>query len=71
MSSRVIQVGDEVRFGFGKRFVVGQVREDLVPIGVGGRHLYLVSYELGKDNPYFIELPAEDFKVVEPKLEPR
>jgi hypothetical protein len=54
----------------GRRFFVGRVREDLGPIGVGGRHLYLVFYELGKDNPYFIELPADQLEVVELKKEP-
>jgi hypothetical protein len=49
--------------------VIGQVREDRGPIGVGGRHLYLVVYELGKDNQYFIELPADELEVVEPKKE--
>jgi hypothetical protein len=69
MSSAGIQVGDKVRFPLGNRAFVGQVREDRGPIGVRGRQLYLVVYELGKDNWYAIELPAEELEVVEPKKE--
>jgi hypothetical protein len=69
MSSEVIHVGDKVRFRLGHRTFVGQVREDRGPIGVGGRHLYLVVYELGEENPYSIELPADQIQVVEPRKE--
>jgi hypothetical protein len=69
MSSRPVQVGDTVRFYLANRPVVGQVREDRGPIGVGGRRLYRVVYEMGKDNQYAIELPADKLEVVEPKTE--
>ena len=43
--------------------------ERIVDRSAWGRHLYLVVYELGKDNRYFIELPADQIEVVEPKKE--
>ena len=69
MSSGVFHVGDQVQFRLANSAVFGQVREDRGPIGVGGRRLYLVSYEMGKDNRYFIELPAAEMEVVEPAKE--
>ena len=68
MSSGAIHVGDGVRFRLGSRVLIGQVREDRGPIGVSGRHLYRIIYELGKDK-YFIELPADQIAVVERKKE--
>jgi hypothetical protein len=70
MSSRAVHVGDTVQFCIGARSITGQVREDRGPIGIGGRRLYLVVYELGKDNWYGIELPADEIEVIEPKKEP-
>jgi hypothetical protein len=70
MSLRTISVGDEVRFRLAGRTVIGKVREDRGPIGVGGRHLYLIVYEMGKGNPYSIELPRDEIEVVEPQKEP-
>jgi hypothetical protein len=46
------------------------VREDRGPIGIGGRRLYRIDYELGQDNWYGIELPADEIEVIEPKKEP-
>ncbi len=69
MSSVVIHIGDQVRFRLGSRTFTGQIREDRGPIGVGGRRLYSVHYELGKDNHYVIELPADQIEVVERKKE--
>ncbi len=65
-----VQVGDMVRFRLGTRDVTGQVREDRGPIGIGGRRLYLVAYEMGKGNWYGIELPADEIQVIKPKKEP-
>ena len=70
MSSKIIRVGDKVRFHVGARSIVGQVREDRGPIGLGGRHLYRVLYELGKENWYTTELLADQIEVIEPKKEP-
>jgi hypothetical protein len=69
MSSRVVKVGDTVQFYVAKKPIIGQVREDRGPIGIGGRRLYRIVYELGKDCWYATELPAEKFEVVEPKPE--
>jgi len=65
-----LRVGQTIRFRLGSRVVLGVIREDRGPIGVGGRHLYLISYELGKDNPYMIELPADEFEIVTPNRKP-
>jgi hypothetical protein len=70
MSSQAIQVGDKVRFWLSGRDQVGEVREDRGPIGVGGRQLYLVIFELGLGNQYQIELPAVDLEVVDRKKAP-
>src|SRR5439155_23004751 len=40
-------------------------------IGIGGRRLYLVTYELGKGNWYGIELPADEIELMEPKRDTR
>jgi len=69
MSSRTVRVGDEVRFPLAGRTVAGQVREDRGPIGIGGRRLYLIVYELDKGTQYMVELPREEFEVVESKRE--
>jgi hypothetical protein len=70
MTSGSLRVGEEVRFRLAGRTVVGKVREDRGPIGVGGRHLYLITYEMGKGNPYAIELPRDEIEAVEPQREP-
>jgi hypothetical protein len=70
MSARTVRVGDEVRFQLAGRTVVGKVREDHGPIGVGGRRLYLIVYEMGKGNLYATELPRDEIDVVEPHREP-
>jgi hypothetical protein len=70
MSSHLIQVEDKVRFRLAGRDQIGTVREDRGPIGVGGRHLYLVVYELGLGNRYQIELPADQLEVIDRKKAP-
>jgi hypothetical protein len=67
MTSRAIHVGDKVRFRFGPNRFVGHVREDRGLIGIGARHLCLVLYDLGGENPYAIELPADQIEITEPK----
>ncbi len=56
--------GDFVRFRLGIRFVQGQIREDRGPIGVQGRHLYLVEFPA--DHPSsarsLVELPADQLQ---------
>jgi hypothetical protein len=70
MTSGSLRVGDEVRFRLAGRTVVGKIQEDRGPIGVGGRRLYLITYEMGKGNPYSIELPRDEIEGVEPRSEP-
>jgi hypothetical protein len=67
MADRQVRVGDRVRFPFGARLVTGLVKEDRGPIGVGGRHLYLIQLPFDDQFPSFVELPAEDLEVVSPK----
>ena len=70
MKTKAIHVADKVKFRLGARDVVGQVREDRGPIGVGGRRLYLVVYELGRDNWYSVEMPADEIEVIDQKEAP-
>jgi hypothetical protein len=65
MSTRDIPVGSKIRFRIGGSTIEGRVVEDRGPIGLGGRRLYHVRYELGEGNWYSIELPAVDFEVVD------
>jgi hypothetical protein len=61
MPERQFRKGDLVRFQLGTRSVRGEVREDRGPIGVKGRHLYLVEFRPEPKSPSLsqIELPAE------------
>ena len=58
--------GDRVKFRFGLHPVEGEVKEDRGPIGVKGRHLYLVEFlpEPQAEAPFHVELPAEDLQLV-------
>ncbi len=67
MTAQAIHVGDKIKFRLGGRDVAGEVREDRGPIGVGGRRLYLVVYELGRDNWYSVEMPADEIEVIDRK----
>ncbi|MGH7173722.1 MAG: hypothetical protein ACRELG_25855 [Gemmataceae bacterium] len=59
--------GDRVRFRFSIYFVEGVVKEDRGPIGIKGRHLYLVEFRLGPhvESLSHIELPAEELQLVQ------
>lgn len=65
MKTQDIPVGAKVTFRIAGNPITGRVLEDRGPIGVGGRHLYTVRYELGKGNWYSIELPAVEIDTVE------
>ena len=56
--------GDPVGFRLGTRSVQGEVKEDRGPIGVKGRHLYLVEFrpEPQSVSLSLIELPAEQLR---------
>ena len=65
MPTKSFQKGDLVRFQLGFRTVQGQVKEDRGPIGIKGRHLYLVVFPAEPPAPCQVELPAESLVLVE------
>ena len=67
MSERRFRKGDLVCFRLGLRSVQGKVKEDRGPIGVKGRHLYLVEFrpESVSNSLFQVELPAEDLQLVQ------
>jgi hypothetical protein len=67
MSEPRFRKGDQVRFRLGLRSVQGVVKEDRGPIGVKGRHLYLVEFgsEVESDSPSLVELPAVELQPVQ------
>jgi hypothetical protein len=64
MREKQIHKGDRVKFTLGTRLVQGVVTEDRGPIGVKGRHLYLIEFSADPLSPHQIELPAEDVQLV-------
>ena len=56
--------GDRVRFRLGVRSVQGTVQEDRGPIGINGRHLYLVEFPDDPASASHFELPAEELQPV-------
>ncbi len=67
MPENQFRKGDLVRFRLGTRSVQGEVKEDRGPIGVKGRHLYLVEFRpepLSADTSH-IELPADQLQPVQ------
>lgn len=67
MPERRIRKDDLVRFRLGTRCIQGVVKEDRGPIGIKGRHLYLVEFraERQSDSLSQIELPAEQLQPVQ------
>jgi hypothetical protein len=57
--------GDRVKFKLGTRSVQGLVKEDRGPIGIRGRHLYLVEFRAEPQSPSQIELPADQMEPVQ------
>lgn len=64
MRERRYRVGEKVCFQLGIRTVQGYVKEDRGPIGVKGRHLYLVEFKRD-ESPAYVELPAVEMEPVE------
>ena len=56
--------GDHVRIQFGYNPVEGIITEERGPIGIGGRYLYTVEFDFGVEEPYRIDLPADEIKKV-------
>jgi hypothetical protein len=67
MSETRFGKGDLVKFLLGTRSVQGVVKEDRGPIGVKGRHLYLVEFcaEPQSGSSSQIELPATQLQPVQ------
>jgi len=63
MPAKQFRKGDRVRFQWGVRFVEGDVKADRGPIGIKGRHLYLVVFPFDSVLSE-IELPAVDMELV-------
>jgi len=63
MTERRLRKGDAVEFDFSVYHVIGVIKEDRGPIGMGGRRLYLVEFPFGESTSQ-IELPASDLKPV-------
>jgi hypothetical protein len=62
--STVPAVGSKVRFVFGLSEVIGTVIEDRGNLGVGGRRLLRVRFEIeGAGEPFETEIAADDVKV--------
>jgi hypothetical protein len=62
--SRVPAVGSKVKFVFGLAEVTGIVIEDRGNLGVGGRRLLRVRFQIeGAGEPFETEIPADNVKV--------
>lgn len=66
MAEHRFRKGDIVKFETGLRTIQGVVKEDRRPLGIKGRHLYLVEFGplLHADAPSLIELPAVELQLV-------
>ena len=67
MNKHDVPIGAKVHFRIAARPLVGRVLQDRGPIGVGGRHLYMVRYELGKGNWYSTEVSTDEIENIEYK----
>ena len=63
---RRFKKGDFVQFKTVSGYIQGIVKEDRGPIGIKGRHLYVVEYTYDENDvpPRQVELPAVDLKLV-------
>jgi hypothetical protein len=52
--------GDPVSFLFGAGSVTGQIVEDRGQLGVGGRRLYGIRFEINPGDQGYIEMPEEE-----------
>jgi hypothetical protein len=67
MAEKQFSKGDVVRFLYGSRALQGTVKEDRGPIGVKGRHLYLIEFTREPQSTSEIELPADQLEPVTEK----
>jgi len=58
--------GDLVKFKAGTRMIQGVVKEDRGPLGLKGRHLYLIDFGPPRypEEPHLVELPAVELDLV-------
>ena len=70
MSEGKFKKGDRVEFWFGTRTVQGVVKEDRGPLGIKGRHLFLIEFSPFRlaESPSLIELPAVELQLVRDKV---
>jgi hypothetical protein len=59
-SRPLFKKGDFVTFLFGTGPVTGQVVEDRGCLGIGGRRLYGIRFEINPGDPGYIEMPEEE-----------
>jgi hypothetical protein len=52
--------GDRVRFRWGPQSPEGEIVEDRGPIGMGGRQLYRIKFDIGSNQVMFTELSEEE-----------
>lgn len=51
------RVGEQIKFRFCKKYITGTIIEDRGKIGVGGRRLWRIEFNLSNQKPSHIELP--------------
>jgi hypothetical protein len=56
--------GDRISFLFGTTPVSGQIIEDRGCLGVVGRRLYGIRFEINPEDPRYIEMPEEEITAV-------
>ncbi len=54
------KIGDIVSFRFGNGYVTGQIVEDRGCLGVGGRRLYGIRFDINPGDPGYVELGDAD-----------
>jgi hypothetical protein len=59
--------GDFVSFGFGSDVVTGQIVEDRGCLGIGGRRLYGIKFEVNPGEQTYIEMPEVELTAEAPK----
>jgi hypothetical protein len=59
-SRPLFKKGDTVTFLYGSGSVSGQVVEDRGCLGIGGRRLYGIRFEINPGNQGYIEMPEEE-----------
>jgi hypothetical protein len=58
--------GDFVSFAYGAGSVTGQIVEDRGCLGIGGRRLYGIRWEINPGEQAYIEMPEEELQAASP-----